>query len=175
MLQAVLQFAPWSENLINAIMQMIIAISKRMLQPKLTIEWIVYLKTLKPVLWSWLGSRLWRAGRGSTDCGMFCDARVLKVTDWVMWGIFAYWPSWSVSVNKELKPLYISSQTIPLTLSFEVSVDIDGAQEDIVFLILNIQVQFPLPMYHIPTPFKVFVFAPNRDPSDPSANAHYRC
>ena len=173
MLQAVLQFAPWSENLINAIMQMIIAISKRMLQPKLTKEWIVYLKTLKPVLWSWPGSRLWRAGRGSIDCGMFCDARDLKVTDWVMWGIFAYWPSWSVSVNKELKPLYISSQTIPLSL--EVSVDIDGAQEDIVFLILNTQVQFPLPMYHIPTPFKVFVFAPSRDPSDPSANAHYRC
>ena len=82
-------------------------------------------------------------GTGSIDCGMFCDARVLKVTDWVMWGIFAYWPSWSVSVNKELKPLYISSQTIPLSL--EVSVDIDGAQEDIVFLILNTQVQFPPP------------------------------
>ena len=50
------------------------------------------------------------AGRdrtGEQRCGMFCDARVLKVTDWVMWGIFAYWPSWSVSVNNELKPLYI--------------------------------------------------------------------
>ena len=95
---------------------MIIAVSKRMLQPKLTKEWIVYLKTLKPVLWSWPGSRLWPGGTGEQRCGMFCDARVLKVTDWVMWGIFAYWPSWSVSVNKELKPLYISSRTIPLAV-----------------------------------------------------------
>ena len=138
---------------------MIIAVSKRMLQPKLTKEWIVYLKTLKPVLWSWPGSRLWPGGTGEQRCGMFCDARVLKVTDWVMWGIFAYWPSWSVSVNKELKPLYISSRTGCVTGTVW---RYWRAQEDIVFHILNTSTVPPSHywhciMYHIPTPFKLYI------------------
>ena len=72
--------------------------------------------------------------------GMFCVVRGSKVTDWVMCGIFAYWPSWSVSVNKELKPLI--SQTISLSV---VSGDMDGAQEDIAFHILNTRLQSPSP------------------------------
>ena len=47
----------------------------------------------------------------------------------------------------------------------------DGAQEDIAFHILNTRLQFPLPWYCIAfPPFRLFVFAPNMDPS---ANAHY--
>ena len=77
--------------MINA-MQLIIAISKRMLQPKLAEEWIVYLKSSN--------QSFQRAATRSV--GMFCMGKVLKVTDWVMYGIFAYWPSSSLIVNKEL-------------------------------------------------------------------------
>ena len=124
------------------------------------------------------------AGRdrtGEQRCGMFCDARVLKVTDWVMWGIFAYWPSWSVSVNKELKPLYISPRTIPLSVSLAVSGDIDGLRKTSFFIFWT-QVQFPLPIIGIVSCITfphhsnyIFVFALNMGPSDPSASAHYRC
>ena len=89
----------------------------------------------------------WEWSRDQDSClslveswGMFCVVRGSKVTDWVMCGIFAYWPSWSVSVNKELKPLI--SQTISLSV---VSGDMDGAQEDIAFHILNTRLQSPSP------------------------------
>ena len=46
---------------------------------------------------------LFKLATACRDLGMFCVLRVLKVTDWVMCGIFAYWPSSSVIVNQELK------------------------------------------------------------------------
>ena len=81
-----------------------------------------------------------------------------------MWGIFAYWPSWSVSVNKELKPLYISSKTIPLVLCHWRNrgiLTVHWKTSFFTFWAHKYSSTSPLlVLYHIPTPFKSFVFAP---------------